>query len=111
MGVLHTSVLNICGVFPLKQNTSIKVVYLPTTRKFHPLKCLLINNQSTKVYWITALFILHGKTCICADTPCHYFVFPLLSHYDEELVHQFYQKAANSLQAESNCIPKKAVVT
>lgn len=82
MGVLHTSVLNICEFFSAKQNISIKAVYLPLSPHKKKVsspempfnerpKCKSLLDYSTcRTAW-------KNLDLDVADTPCHSIVFPL----------------------------------
>ena len=99
MGVLHTSVLNICGFFSAKQNTSIKVVYLPLSPRNkkvsspempfneQPKHKSLLDYSTFHTAWKNLDLCRYAMEFFCIPTP--------LSHYNEELVHQFYQNKAN----------------
>lgn len=65
MGVLHTSVLNICEFFSAKQNISIKAVYLPLSpHKKKVSSPEMPFNERPKCKSLLALVVLHGKTWI-----------------------------------------------
>lgn len=114
MGVLHTSVLNNCGFFffqaEYKHQSSISTHISPQQKSFilwnafyeQPKRKSLLDYSTFHIAWKNLELCRYAMPFFCIPTP--------LSHYNEELVHQFYQIKANWPKVEANCTPKMSVV-